>query len=116
MDRTYTRPEPARAWVQAASARTRGELAGLGGGSGGLSTAQWSAASLIGSTAGGALVGFVSSGSREGAISGALFTMGLSGVADAAMMGREGHGRAAALLGLTGVAGLAASLYRAFLR
>ena len=118
---------PVRRWVQAVGAPAPGELAGLGavprsgrsvrvGRLGALSTPQYAAASLLGATVGGAVVGLVAAGNREGAVTGAVFTAGLTGVSDAMLLAREGHTGSAALMGLVGVVGLGAGLYRGLLR
>jgi hypothetical protein len=117
---------PVRDWVQAVGAPARGELAGLGLGAvprsgrsvrvGALTAPQYAAASLLGSTLGGAAIGFVAAGSTEGAVNGALFTAGLTGLSDAVLLAREGHTGGAALLGVAGLGSLAAGLYRGLLR
>lgn len=101
-----------RSWVQAVGARASGELAGLGA----LTTAQYSALSMIGATAGGAAVGYVSAGDTDGAINGGLFSGGLASTADAIMFARQGHAGAAITLGIVGVAAIGGALYRAFYR
>ncbi len=105
---------PGRGWTQAVGAPIPGELAGLG-----LVTVDpeltlesYAAGSLIGSTIGGAMVGFVVAADSKGATTGALFTGGLAALSDAVLFARTRKPVPAMVMGVAGLAGMGAALYR----
>ncbi len=72
----------------------------------------FSVASMIGSSIGGAMVGYIASGNEEGAISGMFFTGGLAALMDSALFLMEKNHTAATLMMLFGTASMGASIYR----
>jgi hypothetical protein len=120
---TLERPvfPPGPGWVQQVGVPQDGMLAGPRGLRGvgevasedaALSTAAYAALSTVGAAAGGALLGFVSSGHRDGAQTGAAFSAGVSALADAVLFAREGQQGATAAMALLGLGALSWSLYR----
>jgi uncharacterized membrane protein len=72
----------------------------------------FSVASMIGSSVGGAMVGYISSGDEDGAITGMFFTGGLAALMDSALFLMEKNGTAATLMMLFGVSSMGAAVYR----
>lgn len=71
-----------------------------------LSTGAYVAASIVGATLGGALVGYVATQRKEGAVTGALFTGGMAALSDGLMLAREDMPSGAVVLALAGFGGL----------
>ncbi len=71
----------------------------------------YAVSSFIGAVLGGALIGFMASGSKRGALIGSAFTAGLAGVSDAVVLGTQDQGKLAAFLGLVGLTGLGSAIY-----
>lgn len=103
---------PGRGWVQAAGRPAPGDLAGLPEADSGMGSATYAAASIMGGTIGGAIVGYIASGSPRGAATGGLFTAGLAALSDAVLFGQEGKTGYATTFILVGVGSLGGALYR----
>lgn len=91
-------------------------LGGLGLGQvaqpGGMSTGAYAAASVIGASIGGGLTGYVACNHKDGAITGALFTSGLTSISSAVVYGRERNLVGASILGIAGLLALGWSFTR----
>jgi hypothetical protein len=91
------------------------QMTGLGQASGQLSPRMTSAIVLAGAAAGGASVGFVASGDKEGALRGAGMSAGLAGINDAVnhwRLGGDENKMMAAVLGVAGAVSLGFAIRR----
>ena len=86
--------------------------AGIGSPDTQLGTGAYATLSLIASTAGGAVIGYIASSSTGGAATGALFAGGMAALSDAMLFGREGNTGGAVMLGFAGALGMGGALYR----
>jgi hypothetical protein len=77
-----------------------------------MDTAAYAAASLMGGTIGGAVVGYIASGSPRGAVTGGLFTASLAALSDAVLFGKDGKTGYATTFILVGVGAMGAALLR----
>lgn len=77
-----------------------------------LGTGFLAVVSIVGASAGGAAIGYISEGSPRGAATGALFAGGLASLSDTALFAREGNTPGAILMGAAGILGIATSFYR----
>jgi hypothetical protein len=89
-----------------------GRAMSLGDAEGGSNALGFSIASMIGSSIGGAMVGYIASGNEQGAISGLFFTGGLAALMDSGLFLMEKNTTAATLMMLFGVSAMGASVYR----
>lgn len=85
-------------------------LAGIGLGQaaqpGGMSAGAYATASVLGASIGGGLTGYIAAHHKDGAITGALFTSGLTSISSAVVYGRERNLVGASVLGIAGLIAL----------
>jgi hypothetical protein len=79
---------------------------------GGLAPVAYTLASLVGAAVGGALIGYIASEKREGAVRGAVFASGLAAISDAMLFFTTQRPASGMALGALGVSGVGWAVYQ----